>query len=39
MVDWAESAASVNKATGGRVGYIYIPDCSEAGLIESSRMY
>ena len=34
-----ENIAKVDKATGGRVGYIYIPDMGPEGLNEFSRLY
>ena len=39
-LDWIESnREKVDKATGGRVGYVYLPDMSEAGLNEFVKQY
>jgi tricorn protease len=39
-LDWIESnRQKVDKATGGRVGYVYLPDMSEAGLNEFVKQY
>jgi tricorn protease len=39
-LDWIESnRRKVDKATGGRVGYVYLPDMSAAGLNEFVKQY
>ena len=38
--EWVQgNIAKVEKATGGKVGYIYIPDMGPAGLKEFARLY
>lgn len=39
-LEWVENnLEKVNKATGGRVGYVYIPDMGPEGLREFARYY
>src|SRR5208337_4311247 len=39
-LDWIESnRRKVDQATGGRVGYVYLPDMEDAGLNEFVKQY
>lgn len=38
--EWVErNREAVNKASGGRIGYLHLPDMGEPGLIEFNRWY